>query len=102
MLLPARVSIHVRNLEKHGRGKECIKTNRLHQHDGYLLLLMRFRVDIFCVGCANKAFGTALVCPACETSLTQQYVSYELVFSVIVYLPSLLLKALVRQWTRQR
>ncbi|KAF9285786.1 hypothetical protein BGZ88_009398 [Linnemannia elongata] len=27
---------------------------------------------IFCVGCANKAFGTALVCPACETSLTQQ------------------------------
>ncbi|KAG0287124.1 hypothetical protein BGZ96_008905 [Linnemannia gamsii] len=28
--------------------------------------------DIFCVGCANKAFGTALVCPACETSLTQQ------------------------------
>ncbi|OAQ31288.1 hypothetical protein K457DRAFT_43999, partial [Linnemannia elongata AG-77] len=29
-------------------------------------------VDIFCVGCANKAFGTALVCPACETSLTQQ------------------------------
>ncbi|KAG0268952.1 hypothetical protein BGZ95_002264 [Linnemannia exigua] len=29
-------------------------------------------VDIFCVECANKAFGTALVCPACETSLTQQ------------------------------
>ncbi|KAF9081816.1 hypothetical protein BGX23_000415 [Mortierella sp. AD031] len=27
---------------------------------------------IFCVGCANKAFDTALVCPACETSLTQQ------------------------------
>ncbi|KAK3834963.1 MAG: hypothetical protein J3R72DRAFT_424454 [Linnemannia gamsii] len=27
---------------------------------------------IFCVGCANKAFDIALVCPACETSLTQQ------------------------------
>ncbi|KAF9148146.1 hypothetical protein BG015_010156 [Linnemannia schmuckeri] len=27
---------------------------------------------IFCVDCANRAFGTALVCPACETSLTQQ------------------------------
>ncbi|KAF9924334.1 hypothetical protein FBU30_005672 [Linnemannia zychae] len=27
---------------------------------------------IFCVECANKAFGTALVCPACETSLTHQ------------------------------
>ncbi|KAI7824675.1 hypothetical protein BC939DRAFT_515604 [Gamsiella multidivaricata] len=27
---------------------------------------------IFCVACANKAFGAALVCPACEASLTQQ------------------------------
>ncbi|KAI1318196.1 hypothetical protein EDD11_007079 [Mortierella claussenii] len=26
---------------------------------------------IFCVGCATKAFEAALVCPACETSLTQ-------------------------------
>ncbi|KAG0028547.1 cyclin B1 interacting protein 1, E3 ubiquitin protein ligase [Podila clonocystis] len=26
---------------------------------------------IFCVACANKSFEAALVCPACETSLTQ-------------------------------
>ncbi|KAG9294629.1 hypothetical protein G9A89_008108 [Geosiphon pyriformis] len=26
---------------------------------------------IFCVDCANKAFSSALVCPACETSLTE-------------------------------
>ncbi|CAG8562877.1 11698_t:CDS:10, partial [Ambispora gerdemannii] len=26
---------------------------------------------IFCVDCANKAFSSALVCPACDTSLTE-------------------------------
>ncbi|KAG0318628.1 hypothetical protein BG000_004125, partial [Podila horticola] len=30
-----------------------------------------FGKDIFCVPCANKSFEAALVCPACETSLTQ-------------------------------
>ncbi|KAF9384527.1 cyclin B1 interacting protein 1, E3 ubiquitin protein ligase [Podila verticillata] len=28
-------------------------------------------IDIFCVPCANRSFEAALVCPACETSLTQ-------------------------------
>ncbi|KAI8915343.1 hypothetical protein DFJ77DRAFT_462263, partial [Powellomyces hirtus] len=27
---------------------------------------------IFCVECAEKAFNTALICPACESSLTER------------------------------
>ncbi|KAI9321253.1 hypothetical protein BX666DRAFT_1849807, partial [Dichotomocladium elegans] len=27
--------------------------------------------DIFCMDCANQSFSRSLVCPACETSLTQ-------------------------------
>ncbi|KAI8809238.1 hypothetical protein BJ742DRAFT_677056 [Cladochytrium replicatum] len=33
---------------------------------------------IFCVDCANQAFNSALVCPACETSLTE---SDDIVFT---------------------
>ncbi|CAG8473490.1 8580_t:CDS:10 [Paraglomus occultum] len=33
--------------------------------------LLTTRLDIFCVDCSKKAFTSALVCPACETTLTE-------------------------------
>ncbi|KAG0044372.1 hypothetical protein BGZ83_010407 [Gryganskiella cystojenkinii] len=53
------------DLEKEHHKLTPLTTNLLHLTQGNLAAY------IFCVRCANKGFEAALVCPACETTLTQ-------------------------------
>ncbi|KAF8605494.1 hypothetical protein BDV93DRAFT_439180 [Ceratobasidium sp. AG-I] len=38
---------------------------------------------IFCIDCANELFGSAQVCPACESSLTEPYVQSYLLTNFV-------------------